>query len=245
MTMANGSSAAGCVKTKRGGALHAPHTTSMQLHTARSSFTQGTHLTPPYFADSACHSTAAATGMPAFLTALLALLLATIITTSFASSTTAAAATSAQGPVTLAEVDRLTFRVGEVTTAQRTASVPTLACEGDHCEDVALAEVECFNTGALDEDGGVVWECVAELDHAYRMRVSQINCEGWRDDADVETVLEGSCQLVYTITEAQRDGGGDACTPKGLAAYLVEAYWGGLTLLEVTLLVVVALLSAR
>lgn len=185
--------------------------------------------------------------MPAFLTALLALLLATIITTSFASSAAAeaVAATSAPGPVTLAEVDSLTFRVDEVTTAQRTASVPALVCEGDHCSDVALSEVECFNTGALDEDGGVVWECVAELDHAYRMRVSQINCEGWRDDADVETVLEGSCQLVYTITEAARDGsGGFACTPKGLAAYLVEAYWGGFTLLEVTLLVVVALLSA-
>jgi Protein of unknown function (DUF1183). len=102
-------------------------------------------------------------------------------------------------PITLSDVKVLYFKSGEYAVGYRTDTVPSIVCEGPLCQRVSIQEVKCFNSGLTDENDGVIWDCITDLDERYEFEGLGVRCEGWDDDNDVKVVVEGSCQMVYTL----------------------------------------------
>ncbi|XP_074604269.1 store-operated calcium entry-associated regulatory factor-like [Brevipalpus obovatus] len=99
--------------------------------------------------------------------------------------------------IKLKEIQVLTLRRGQKTTARRTSPMPQLSCVGGTARCSYIPEtVQCYNRGW---DGrSVNWECKAEMDKKYAFGILEVSCEGY-DHPDDSYVLAGSCGLEYTI----------------------------------------------
>lgn len=139
-------------------------------------------------------------------------------------------------PLVLAEVGELTFREGAHVATKYSDASPELMCEGPNCDSVHVSEVLCVNTGLRHGGtGGVEWECSTEMDSRYALDTAEVRCEGWESEEDVETVVAGSCYLVYSLYRSEQ-GFEDS---EYYHLLLLEHF----TILEVCLIFVVILIS--
>ncbi|KFP76374.1 Store-operated calcium entry-associated regulatory factor, partial [Acanthisitta chloris] len=105
--------------------------------------------------------------------------------------------------VLLREVQALTLRRGQYTTARRTAALPQLQCTGGSAGCAHVPEVvQCYNKGWDGYD--VQWQCKADLDNAYRFGQIEVSCEGY-DYPDDPYILRGSCSLLFSL-ELTKEG---------------------------------------
>jgi hypothetical protein len=142
----------------------------------------------------------------------------------------AAVCLAAGGPLVLSETTILVFRAEEFAACGQGPCPPALACDGPDCDAAHVREVVCVNTRLKDGDtGGAVWDCSAVLDPAYALESTEIRCEGWESDEDLEVVVDGSCHLVYTLCR--------------VSWFFGDLFTGGFTLLEVCLFFAVLLVS--
>ncbi|XP_074946984.1 store-operated calcium entry-associated regulatory factor isoform X1 [Phalacrocorax aristotelis] len=101
------------------------------------------------------------------------------------------------GRILLREVQALTLRTGQYTTARRTAAVPQLQCTGGSAGCSRVPEVvQCYNKGWDGYD--VQWQCKADLENAYRFGQIEVSCEGY-DYPDDPYILRGSCSLLFRL----------------------------------------------
>lgn len=102
--------------------------------------------------------------------------------------------------VLLEDVEALMFRAGEEVVDSRSGEhLPRLQCAYNPLGDSKYlpGAVMCRNKG-MDDHGGVVWKCSAELDDALRFDNIQVSCEGYSRPGD-RFVRKGSCVLTYTL----------------------------------------------
>ncbi|NWI68366.1 SARAF factor, partial [Todus mexicanus] len=99
--------------------------------------------------------------------------------------------------VLLREVQALTLRRGQYTTARRTAAVPQLQCTGGSAGCSRIPEVvQCYNKGWDGYD--VQWQCKADLENTHRFGQIEVSCEGY-DYPDDPYILRGSCSLLFRL----------------------------------------------
>ncbi|NXI50080.1 SARAF factor, partial [Chloroceryle aenea] len=104
--------------------------------------------------------------------------------------------------VLLREVQALTLRRGQYTTARRTAAVPQLQCTGGAAGCSHIPEVvQCYNKGWDGYD--VQWQCKADLEDSYRFGQIEVSCEGY-DYPDDPYILRGSCSLLFRLELTQK-----------------------------------------
>ena len=113
-----------------------------------------------------------------------------------------AVAVGAQAPdwVLLRDVDALVFRKGEDVVDTRTGEVlPRLQCAYNPLDDPKFlpSSVMCKNKG-VDDNGGIVWKCTADLDDALVFDNVQVSCEGYSHPGD-QYIRKGTCTLSYTL----------------------------------------------
>eukprot|EP00759_Apiculatamorpha_spiralis_P039299 PhF_6_TR38133/c0_g1_i1/m.56941 len=130
--------------------------------------------------------------------------------------------------VRLEQVQALTFRQGQMTTARRGRPFPQLSCVSGACSAVQVPAIQCRNVGVGDRPGDVQWSCDASLPNGYNLGSINVNCEGY-DSPEDEFVLRGSCALEYGIVgegqqQQQRYGGGNQYYGSGSSS---SQYQGG------------------
>ena len=100
----------------------------------------------------------------------------------------------------LGDVKSLTFVNGEMTTSQRTTTIPQVTCYGENCY-MAPKEITCKNLGLSDYSGDYVWNCDSSmLPGKMSIRMADVNCEGYSYKED-PLITEGSCGITFRIGE--------------------------------------------
>jgi len=102
--------------------------------------------------------------------------------------------------ILLSDIQVLKFNAGETALNTRTPDViPRLACAYNPLgNDMYLpSSVTCKNKG-MDDNGGIIWKCDAEMDSSLAFDNIQVSCEGYRYPGD-EYIRKGSCALTYTL----------------------------------------------
>ena len=107
---------------------------------------------------------------------------------------------TAQDKIKLSDVQALTLKAGQQTTARRTTPSHQLKCFGSFCQ-YAPDTVQCTNVGTDGIDAQ--WKCEAELPGTLSIAPDYVLCEGYEYPTD-PYILIGSCGLSYHLNGSYR-----------------------------------------
>jgi len=105
---------------------------------------------------------------------------------------------NAHNKVLLEDVNVLTLRKDQYTTARRVAPILQLNCIGGaaRSESHKVETVQCTNTGFDGKDYN--WKCQADLPSNLKLGKLSVSCEGY-DFSNDPYILVGSCGLKYNL----------------------------------------------
>ncbi|KAL1922896.1 uncharacterized protein VTP21DRAFT_9272 [Calcarisporiella thermophila] len=107
--------------------------------------------------------------------------------------------------VLLRDVQSITLRKGEYTTARRSTPIPQLSCIGSACRQYSPDVIQCKNMGWDGQD--VQWKCEADLPTNVKFGELSVSCEGY-SYSDDDYILVGSCGLEYELKYTSYNSGG-------------------------------------
>ncbi|KAL6164740.1 hypothetical protein ACJQWK_09464 [Exserohilum turcicum] len=109
--------------------------------------------------------------------------------------------------VKLSNIQSLTLRKGQQTSARRVDPIPQLKCIGGSARGLYEPEVmRCKNSGSDYDEDSIQWTCTASLPEEFKLGSTDVICEGY-DYPEDPYILEGSCGVEYRLilTEKGRE----------------------------------------
>jgi len=102
------------------------------------------------------------------------------------------------------DIRTLYFKRGEMTTwRRRTGPITQMKCLGC-CPPVGTLpdEFQCINTGKINADTGIKWNCapLSDIHHNIKIKFIEVRCEGYENSTD-KWILNGSCQVQYKVRD--------------------------------------------
>jgi hypothetical protein len=109
--------------------------------------------------------------------------------------------------VKLSNVQSLTLRKDQQTSARRVDPIPQLKCIGGSGRGLFEPDVmRCKNSGSDYDEDSVQWTCTASLPEEFKLGSTDVICEGY-DYPEDPYILKGSCGVEYrlVLTEKGRE----------------------------------------
>ncbi|KAF1839007.1 DUF1183-domain-containing protein [Decorospora gaudefroyi] len=101
--------------------------------------------------------------------------------------------------VKLSNVQSLTLRKGQQTSARRVDPIPQLKCIGGSARGLYEPEVmRCKNSGSDYDENSIQWTCTASIPEEFKLGSTDVICEGY-DYPEDPYILKGSCGVEYRL----------------------------------------------
>ncbi|EMD67681.1 hypothetical protein GGP41_007656 [Bipolaris sorokiniana] len=101
--------------------------------------------------------------------------------------------------VKLSNIQSLTLRKGQQTSARRVDPIPQLKCIGGSARGLYEPEImRCKNSGSDYDENSIQWTCTASLPEEFKLGSTDVICEGY-DYPEDPYILKGSCGVEYRL----------------------------------------------
>ncbi|RII10071.1 hypothetical protein CUC08_Gglean006061 [Alternaria sp. MG1] len=101
--------------------------------------------------------------------------------------------------VKLANIQSLTLRKDQKTSARRVDPIPQLKCIGGSARGLYEPDVmRCKNSGSDYDENSIQWTCTASLPEEFKLGSTDVICEGY-DYPEDPYILKGSCGVEYRL----------------------------------------------